>query len=229
MQDPNMSAWLAHGILAFVAWGVLIPFAINSSLFRSLLPNQGSSSLWFNLHRAFNTTAFALLIALFSIAVTVTAKEGRQHFINNHEKVGLFIFIMTTLQVGGGVFRPHLPPPGSIKEEKTTVRKRWEGGHRLSGVALLSCGFWQMQEGFKLYVIKYAVSEDIERKVVIAYWVWIGLMTATIILGVFVSNIHKGKRNDPKPVDHTVQPMKAEEVDEDREYREFQKDLGVKI
>jgi hypothetical protein len=121
--------------------------------------------LWFNLHRAFNTTAFGLLIALFSIAVALTAKEGGGHFFNSHEKVGLVIFIMTTLQVMGGIFRPHLPPPGSVDEEKTTVRKGWEGGHRLSGVALLTCGFWQMQEGLKLYVIKYTVSEDIESKV----------------------------------------------------------------
>ncbi len=32
-EDDNMSAWLAHGILAFFAWGVLVPLAVNSSLF----------------------------------------------------------------------------------------------------------------------------------------------------------------------------------------------------
>ena len=53
---PSYSVWLAHGITAFLAWGVLLPFAVNSSLFRGLLPN---GQLWFNLHQAFNTTAFA--------------------------------------------------------------------------------------------------------------------------------------------------------------------------
>jgi hypothetical protein len=56
----------------------------------------------------------------------------------------------------------------------------------------------------------------------------------TIILGVFVSNIHKGKRSDPSvlpplPVDDIVQPVEDEVADEDRDYREFQKELGVKI
>ena len=33
VKVPNMSAWLAHGILAFFVWGVLVPLAVNSSLF----------------------------------------------------------------------------------------------------------------------------------------------------------------------------------------------------
>ena len=233
VKVPNMTAWLVHGILAFVAWGVLIPTAINSSLFRRMLPNindkDGSaavatpSSMWFNLHRALNTIAFALFIALFSIAVAVTAKEGGNHFFNSHEKVGLIMFILTTLQVVSGIFRPHLPPPESVDEEKTIARKGWEGGHRLLGVGLLACGFWQMQDGIKLYVMKYSISEDNESKVVIAYWVWIGLMTATIILGVFVSTKYKGGQNNikvlsppvpSKTVEDTVQPIdEAGEVD----------------
>ena len=217
IRVPNMTAWLVHGILAFVAWGVLIPFAIDSSLFRSMFMSpkkQGSSgsssSLWFNLHRTLNTTAFALFIALFSIAVAVTAKEGGDHFFNSHEKVGLIMFIITTLQVVSGIFRPRLPPPESVDEEKTTARKGWEGGHRLLGVGLLACGFWQMQDGIKLYVMKYSISEENESKVVIAYWVWIGLMTATIILGLFVSTKHKGaanQQNKEQPIDETEQPI----------------------
>jgi hypothetical protein len=108
------------------------------------------------------------------------------------------MFILTTLQVVSGVLRPHLPPPESVDEEKTIVRKGWEGGHRLLGVGLLACGFWQMQDGIKLYVMKYSISVDNESKVVIAYWVWIGLMTATIILGIFVSTKYKGGQNNIK-------------------------------
>ena len=85
-----------------------------------------------------------------------------------------------------------------------------------------------MQESIKLYVIKYFVNEYIGSKVVIAYWVWIGLMTATIILGVLVSTIHKGvAQKNPTHSEDKIQPMEAEEVDEDRTYREFQKELDV--
>jgi hypothetical protein len=190
---PNMSAWLAHGILAFVAWGVLVPSAVNSSLFRDLLPR---GKLWFDLHRAFNTTAFALFVALFSIAVSCTKKEGTDHFDDEHQQMGLAMFILTTLQVLGGMFRPHLPIPGS-GEKKTNVRRSWEGGHRLIGVALLACGFWQMYDGIEIFSKKFEVDESIEERICIAYLVWIGITIATIVLGIWYSRVRKGNPNDP--------------------------------
>ena len=30
---PNYSAWLAHGVMAFLAWGVLVPISVGASLF----------------------------------------------------------------------------------------------------------------------------------------------------------------------------------------------------
>jgi len=176
---PNMAAWFAHGILGLLAWGVLVPFAVQSSLLRDLLP-QGPT--WFHLHRAFNTGAYALFIVLFAIAVHYTNQEGRDQFNGSHQRMGLAMFILVSFQVFGGVLRPHLPAADS-KEEKTTVRKGWEVGHRLLGVALLACGFWQIWKGIQLYSIKYSVSESDEDKVMIAYWVWIGLMSAIIVLG----------------------------------------------
>ncbi len=190
---PNYSVWLAHGIMPFLAWGVLLPFAVNSSLFRGLLPN---GPLWFNLHRAFNTIAFALFVVIFSIAVSYTTKEGAVHFDNSHQRMGLAMFILTIFQVLGGAFRPHLPVPDS-GEEKSKVRKGWEGKHRLFGTALLACGFWQMSAGITLFSTKYSVSASNESKVCIAYWVWIGVMTATIVLGVWHSKIRKRSPSAP--------------------------------
>jgi hypothetical protein len=198
---PNMSAWLAHGVLAFIAWGVLVPFAVNSSLFRDLLPKRLP---WFNVHQAFNTTAFALFIAYFSVAVSYTTKEGIGHFNNSHQRMGLFMFISTTLQVLGGIFHPKLPVPDS-GEEKTFFRKIWEGKHRFFGAALLACGFWEMSDGIRLFSIKYYVSEISESKVCIAYWVWIGIMTASVVLGLWHSKIRKGKPSDPKYVPPAVE------------------------
>jgi hypothetical protein len=198
---PDMSAWLAHGIMAFLAWGVLVPFAVNSSLFRDLLPTRLP---WFNLHRAFNSTAFALLVACFSVAVSYTAKEGAGHFKNSHQRMGLFMTTATVLQVLGGVFRPKLPIPDS-GEERTMFRKVWERKHSLFGAALLACGFWEMNEGIQLFSIKYSVSENTESKVCIAYWVWIGIISATVILGVWYSKIRKRKPSDLKYVPPAVE------------------------
>eukprot|EP00584_Thalassiosira_punctigera_P003836 CAMPEP_0172540210 /NCGR_PEP_ID=MMETSP1067-20121228/11280_1 /TAXON_ID=265564 ORGANISM="Thalassiosira punctigera, Strain Tpunct2005C2" /NCGR_SAMPLE_ID=MMETSP1067 /ASSEMBLY_ACC=CAM_ASM_000444 /LENGTH=99 /DNA_ID=CAMNT_0013326031 /DNA_START=26 /DNA_END=325 /DNA_ORIENTATION=- len=87
---------------------------------------------------------------------------------------------MAFFQVGGGWLRPHVPDDG---EEKSLLRKVWEIGHRVVGVTLLACGFWQMQEGVALYANKYGVSASGQEKLSIAYWVWIGVMSALIVLG----------------------------------------------
>jgi hypothetical protein len=200
VKVPNYSAWLAHGIMAFLAWGVLLPFGVNSSLFRGLLPK---GPLWFNLHRAFNTTAFALFVAAFSVAVSYTKKDGAGNFKTIHGKVGLSMFTLTAMQVLGGYFRPHAPLPDS-GEEKTLFRKVWETKHRWFGLGVLALGFWQMSEGIELFSIKFSVSASNEGKVRIAYWVWIGFMTATLLLGVWYSKIRKGTpRNSPPAVEDT--------------------------
>jgi hypothetical protein len=187
LSVPNKAAWLAHGIMAFIAWGVFVPWAVQSSILRDFLP-QGPA--WFQLHRAFNSTAFALFIAFFAIAVAYTGKEQGEHFGNGHQKMGLAMFIMATVQVVGGVSRPHLPAPGS-GEEKTEVRKGWEIGHRVLGVTLLACGFWQMSKGIDLYAIKYSVSDSNEGRLQLAYWVWVGGMAGIIVLGVVYSKLCK--------------------------------------
>jgi hypothetical protein len=193
VKVSNKKVWIAHGVMAFLAWGVLVPISVNASLFRGILPK---GSLWFNLHRFFNTAAFALLIALFSIAVSYTTKEGRSHFSSSHGRIGLAMFILTIIQMLRGIFRPRLTYPGSDKA-KTKWRKRWEIGHRLLGTVLLLCGFWQMSSGIKLFSNIYSVSASNEGKLLIEYWVWVGAMTMTIVVGMWYSKIRKVKSNDP--------------------------------
>jgi len=186
---PNMSAWLAHGVLAFIAWGVLVPTAVQSSIMRSLFKGP----MWFQLHRIFNTTAMALTVAVFAIGVAFTNREGGLHFTNSHERMGLAMFILAILQVLDGVKRPHAPDPNS-GEEKTTSRRAWEVGHRLGGVTLLACGFWQMDAGIKLYATKYnSVGSSQEHSVSIAYWVWIGFVVAMLVIGGFYFKFLRSK------------------------------------
>mmetsp|Transcript_1450 Transcript_1450/g.2945 ORF Transcript_1450/g.2945 Transcript_1450/m.2945 type:complete len:117 (+) Transcript_1450:2112-2462(+) len=39
------------------------------------------------------------------------------------------------------------------------IRKAWEFQHRLTGVVLLACGFWQMSAGIKLFANKFGTQE----------------------------------------------------------------------
>ena len=167
--------WLAHGLVFFCAWGVFVPFAVQASLLRPLLPE---GPIWFQLHRAFNTFSVVLFIVFFVFELATT--KGGGHFTNKHQMMGLSMFIMSIFQVVGGVLRPHTPDSGEVK---THARKGWEIGHRLLGTSLLACGFWQMQEGIKLYSIKYSVDGSDRDKVLTAYWVWIGIMIAIMVIG----------------------------------------------
>lgn len=90
------------------------------------------------------------------------------------------MFVIASIQVLGGMIRPHAPELG---EEKAPICKAWEMGHRIAGLALLVCGIWQMREGIALFAAKYSVSAENEDKVAIAYWVWIVIMIAVILLG----------------------------------------------
>jgi hypothetical protein len=68
--------WAAHGICASIAWAILVPLAIGSSMLRKELVKAGfSEGFWFQLHRALNLIAAILTIIAFAIAVHVIREE----------------------------------------------------------------------------------------------------------------------------------------------------------
>ena len=179
LQIPNRGAWLAHGICAFVAWGMLAPSAVNSAIYRSLFKGP----TWFKLHRNCNASAYALTVIAFAIAVAFKSREQAPHWFTSHAKMGLSMFIIVTVQVLWGAVRPHLPEPDS-GDEKTSIRKVWEIKHRFTGTVLLACGFWQMYAGIKLFAIKYGgVGSVKEQGVTLAYWIWVGVEVALLLFG----------------------------------------------
>lgn len=179
VSAANMGAWLAHGICGFIAWGVLAPTAVNSAIYRSLFKGP----FWFKLHQFFNFSAYALTIIAFIIAAAFISKEGNPHWFSSHAKMGLSMCIIASVQVLWGAARPHLPGPDS-GDEKTTIRKVWEIKHRLTGTVLLACGFWQMSAGIKLFAFKYnGVGSVQEQGVTIAYWIWVGIEVALLLIG----------------------------------------------
>jgi hypothetical protein len=109
--------WAAHGICASIAWAILVPLAISSSMLRKALVKAGySESFWFQLHRALNLTAASLTIISFALAVfIIRAQDGNAHLREDpHFLVGTVIFAAAMIQVTFALFRPHLPH----KEEK---------------------------------------------------------------------------------------------------------------
>ena len=111
IEVSHKKEYKAHGILAFIAWGVLVPLAVTASVLRDFLPK---GPLWLKLHGMFNNASVLFTIISFALAVHAYKSANKKHFSSpnsNHQAVGLFLFIAATLQALSGVFRPSLPHP----------------------------------------------------------------------------------------------------------------------
>ena len=125
-SKSTKSAWLAHGILAFLAFGIFVPTAISSALLRNCtLPNSFCgirleemrnkvlTKYWLYIHMGFNTTAAAFTVIVFSVAVSNINREGGySHWMTAHSKMGLSMFILVLCQVLGGYLRPSAAAKG---------------------------------------------------------------------------------------------------------------------
>lgn len=107
------SAWLAHGIMGFLAWGVFAPLAVTTAIMRDCpVPTvlkgiaRRISEKWLYIHVGLNTFAYTVTLVLFSVAVSSINKEDHEHWEHPHSKMGLAMFILSSFQVLGGYCRP---------------------------------------------------------------------------------------------------------------------------
>jgi hypothetical protein len=187
------SFWSAHGFLAGIAWGILSPLAIGSSLLRDLIPKAG---LWFKIHMLLNMTVFVFTVVAFILAVVAQENgkipgESASHFVGlTHRTVGLVIMIFVSLQVLGGMLRPHAPSKlanGKI-EDKAPIRLMWELVHKGSGYGLLVCGWWQVQSGLNLYAVRFG-TKDLSP----AFWGVVAAIAGIVAVLYFYSKCLKRK------------------------------------
>ena len=195
----NRSLWTAHGVFAGIAWGVLVPLAISSSLLRDLFQNR---RLWFKIHISLNMTAAIFTIVAFLLAVVGqhnSAKEGEPvtHFaIVAHRTVGLVITIFVFCQVVFGLMRPRPPRKISPDEErvtaeprkKTKVRIAWEISHKVLGVAMLCVAWWQVQDGLSIYAARFGLAHDYNG---LFWFVVTIILSVTLVLYMYSKFIRK--------------------------------------
>eukprot|EP00956_Cyclotella_meneghiniana_P020203 scaffold35353_cov39-Cyclotella_meneghiniana.AAC.9 len=171
-DSPETTPWKVHGWLGFFAWGVFVPLAVMSSVFRRSLPADG---IWFRIHSTLNGMAYAFTVVAVTIAIVYTQKEGYPHFNGPHKRMGLAMVILASVQVLAGLFRPAKPNSSTSNEpdnnndttqqsvKKSSRRVAFEAGHRLLGVSLLLCGFWQIYRGVHLYDLYYTLDQLYQR------------------------------------------------------------------
>jgi hypothetical protein len=105
--------WMWHGVLMAVAWGILTPLAIGSSLLRDTVCLQ--PGVWLTIHLSLNMFAILCMVVSFGIAVYATNEktadgEDPKHFVDTkHKTIGLVIFLLAFVQAIIGMLRPHGP------------------------------------------------------------------------------------------------------------------------
>jgi hypothetical protein len=114
---------LFHGVLMFLAWGVLLPFGVTFARFAKSLPNAA----WFKVHRVIMPLGLLLALGGF-IAALLMVQTNK--FKTGHAFIGVVVMVLGLLQPINAALRPHPPGPG---ERKTCKRLAFEIIHRYSG------------------------------------------------------------------------------------------------
>ncbi|KAL3810961.1 hypothetical protein ACHAXA_005377 [Cyclostephanos tholiformis] len=186
-DDSVRSAWIAHGIIGALVFGLLVPTSISSALFRDYMPSH-----WIYVHVGINSLVFVMTVAGVSVAVTTMHGMGvpwEGHMKEVHHVVGLTLLMMVSFQTANGFLRPpreyesddlanaaidnddaHLPsyPIGASSTIRSrtngfvaglTLRKMWHIMHASTGLFVFGLGSYQVQGGLGLYALRYGVPD----------------------------------------------------------------------
>eukprot|EP00581_Thalassiosira_minuscula_P015833 CAMPEP_0183715208 /NCGR_PEP_ID=MMETSP0737-20130205/9535_1 /TAXON_ID=385413 /ORGANISM="Thalassiosira miniscula, Strain CCMP1093" /LENGTH=714 /DNA_ID=CAMNT_0025944297 /DNA_START=141 /DNA_END=2285 /DNA_ORIENTATION=- len=189
-SQSNKSAWIAHGTIGTIIFGLLVPLSISSAFFRDCMP-----AMWIYIHVCINVVVFAMTffavgIAFATMSGTGNAHEG--HMKEVHHVSGLMLLLVVSFQTANGFLRPprefltddeHDATPGAIlrgsmAEKSMTARTLWYLVHGASGLFVFAMGTYQVRSGLGLFAKRYGVPDW--GPVYVGY---IGWLAAVLLIG----------------------------------------------
>ena len=200
------SAWIAHGTIAVLCFGLLIPASISSALFRDFIPEY-----WIYIHVFFNVAAFILVATTVGVAFASMHSLGDKnegHLKELHHVVGLGLLMLVSFQTANGFLRPPREfvtedeedcTPGAIhtsdwERSKLTPRTLWHLVHRVSGIIIFALGTWQVQSGMAIYARKYNGADW--GSVYLGYMGWLVFVIAAAKLWMIYKETKREGKND---------------------------------
>lgn len=148
--ESHRTAWIIHGALGAITFGLLIPTSISSALLRDWMPQY-----WVYVHVSTNLLAFVFTIATVGKAFTNMNRQipPEGHFQELHQIIGLLLMLIVSFQVGIGFLRPpnESSPPVSVSDKSMTARALWYVVHSFIGLIVFGLGAYQVQSGLKLF------------------------------------------------------------------------------
>jgi len=210
----HRSAWVAHGTVGTIVFGLLLPSSISSALFRNYVPTY-----WIYIHVLLNSLVFALTFFTVGIAITnmnemlsvsaVMKGEGTGgHFKELHHIVGLLLLMLISFQTANGFLRPPREfitddeddqTPGAIlrstmNDKGISARTLWTLVHRVSGLAIFALGIYQVKSGLHLFSQIYGTMDW--STVYIGYICWLVGLIVSVKLWIVWKNYKIKKREN---------------------------------
>jgi hypothetical protein len=202
VDDPIRRAWIAHGAMGLLAFGLLAPAAISSAVFRDAC----APSHWIYLHVVSNCLVLALAFACVTLAVSNMRGMGvgwEGHMKETHHLAGLALLATSSFQVANGFLRPpreydlgdalafdrRSSGGGGAPTTATTTtfrsraeefafglltpRKLWRLAHAISGLFLFGLGTYQVRSGMGLYADRYPGEAPDYGPAYVGYVLWL--------------------------------------------------------
>jgi Eukaryotic cytochrome b561 len=199
----HKTAFAAHGFLATLAFAVLVPTAMASAWFRSLMPKW-----WIYVHVLSNCAGFffavlSVIVAFSGVALRGTATgDPVSHVSLTHHRTGVFLLLIAALQVVLGFCRPPVQPTDERENNDDdsvdsdgynricgctaripwwgdlSRREKWHWLHRGAAVTIIGLATYQLTSGANLYSKEY---QGGQRTTVVAMWVWLACVAASLL------------------------------------------------
>ena len=181
VDDSHRSAWIAHGTIGALAFGLLVPLAISSALFRDRMPD-----LWIYVHVGINSVVFVLAVVGVAVAMVNMHSMGvpwEGHMKEMHHVAGLSLLMIVSFQAANGFLRPPrefvdgVPSPtdggvgfgvGGVPTLRSrmdafafrpTLRGLWRLVHKSTGLLVFGLGAYQVRGGLGLYAGRYGTPD----------------------------------------------------------------------
>ena len=155
--SPHRYAWIAHGSIGVVTFGLLVPLAF----FGTAL----SAYVRLGVH----ILAFALTFATVAMAIVALSGMGNSsegHLKEDHHISGLLLLLLMSIQTASGLL---LPSDGPSKENsyevdyyeqrRVAVERLCHFVQKVLKVGIFCLGLYQVHSGLTLYAKKYSTIE----------------------------------------------------------------------
>jgi Eukaryotic cytochrome b561 len=190
-STPPTVVWTTHGLFAMhgffaaIAWALLSPFAVTVAWFRTLVPSS-----WIYIHVFSHCFSFLLTVVAFFLAVGgVARQDGADHYTKTHHWTGTLLLCVSAFQVMNGFLRPPVErkdPTRNLSPQEIflgilpiprTPREAWHSIHRISGLAAIAIGVYQLQSGLTLYAQRFQTTSMVSY-----YWMYVGIFVISLVV-----------------------------------------------